>query len=91
MSKPTHIELTHIAYSTIVIPPEVAAILLDEDDFPREGVKHCYPGTWFITYNALTYYDEDGGEHVICGTAPEVQAKRPEKIDWLKPENSSTK
>jgi hypothetical protein len=85
----TNIELTHIAYSTIVIPPEVAAQLLDEDDFPREGIKRCHPGTWFITYNALTWYDKDGGEHVILGTPVEVQAKRPEKTEWYKPENSN--
>lgn len=85
-----HIELTHPAYSTIVIPPEVAAILLDEDDFPREGIKHCHPGTWYITYNSLTYYDKDGAEHVILGTTPEVQAKRPEKALWMKPDNKMT-
>ena len=76
---PSRLIASYTSYVTIEIPKDVQSYLLsvEENVIEKEG----QPGSWYILWGDLHYYDKEGKEQVIEGGEPDGEFKRPNTVE----------
>lgn len=76
---PSRLIASYTSYVTIEIPKDVQSYLLSVDENVLE--KEGQPGSWYIRWGDLHYYDKEGKEQVIEGGEPDTEYKRPNTVE----------
>ena len=82
---PTILTLQYTAYVQVSVPNAIARKLKEQDGVQNsEDAPFAFGNKWGDLY----YQGEDGEEHMIQGTALEIDYKRTEEGDWENEEES---